>query len=390
MNVNITENNSTEIKIAVLGRIDSDTELKLEEFVFSIDAFDEKKTVILDFEQVEYISSAGLRLMLKIMKAKKELQIINVSHDVYDVFEMTGFTELCTVQKQYRQVDVTGCTTIGAGANGIIYRLDAERILKLYTRPNVLNSIIREKANAKYAFLLGIPTAISFDIVKVGDKFGSVFELLEASSIANLVIKDPESLDSYIKPYTKLIKDLHAIPYVERDNVNLPAFTDRIRKYIDLIKEHYSDELHEALVHFLDDIPECNTMLHGDCHPFNVMVTKEEMVFIDMDTLSVGHPVLELGSMYNAYIGFRALDHGSAKEFLGFEYETGVEFWNETLRLYYQTNDNAVLAMREKQAATVGLVRLLRRSIRRNEDPAFAEYCRNQLCTLVSELDTLI
>lgn len=337
MKASLVKTDSSEIQVAVSGRIDADAEIKLEKFIFGIKSFDEKKTVVLDFEQTEYISSAGLRFLLKIMKTGKDLRIVNAPSDVYDVFEMTGFTELCSIQKAYRQVDVSGCKVIGAGANGIIYRLDSERILKLYTKPNVLDSIIREKTHAKFAFLQGIPTAISFDIVKVGEKFGSIFELLEAKSVATLFIQQPETLDRYIEPYTNLLKVLHSTPYVERDGVQLTPYRTHFKKYVDLIKERCGDNLYTSLCNFLDGIPESNTMLHGDCHPFNVLVTKEEMVFIDMDTLTYGNPIFDLGTLYSSII---VLDKFVPEERRLYKCPDGLtnQFWEKTFYEYFKNS----------------------------------------------------
>ncbi len=335
MKASLIKIDSTDVQVAVSGRIDADAETSLKDFIFGINSFDEKKTVVLDFAQTEYISSAGLRLLLKIMKTGKELRVTNVSHDVYDIFEMTGFTELCSIQKAYRQIDITGCTVIGAGANGIVYRLDAEKILKLYTKPDVLDSIIKEKTHAKYAFLQGIPTAISYDIVKVGEKFGSIFELLEAKSVATLFIQQPETLDRYIGPYTNLLKILHSTPYVERDGIQLISYRTRFKKYIEHIGEHCGDGLYKSLCKFLDEIPESNTMLHGDCHPFNVMVTKEEMVFIDMDTLTYGNPIFDLGTLYSSII---VLDKFVPEERKLYKCSGNLtnQFWESTFHEYFK------------------------------------------------------
>jgi len=358
MNIKLIDTQKDDITIVVSGRIDTDTESDLEKFIFSIKSLDEKKVVILDFLKVEYISSAGLRLLLRIMKSGKKLQIVNVSHDVYDIFEMTGFTDLCSIQKVYRQVNVTGCKVIGAGANGIVFRLDSERILKLYTKPNVLDSIITEKANAKYAFLLGIPTAISFDIVKVGEQFGSVFELLEAQSVASLITQNPETLDKYIVPYTKLIKTLHSIDYVEKDSIKLIPFIERFNKYVSLIKENYGEELYQSLVRFVADIPECKTMLHGDCHPFNVMNTREGMVFIDMDTLTYGNPVFDLGSLYSTIIG---LDQFVLQERRLYKCSTEVTkaLWDKTFNEYYKDVSEEEKSHKHAMCKVIGCTQIL-------------------------------
>lgn len=72
--------------------------------------------VELDAGQLEYISSAGLRILLRLKKNYPELKITGVNAAVYDILEMTGFTEMMTVEKAYRVVSVEGCEEIGRGS----------------------------------------------------------------------------------------------------------------------------------------------------------------------------------------------------------------------------------------------------------------------------------
>ena len=55
-------------------------------------------------------------------------------------------------------------------------------------------------------------------------------------------------------------------------------------------------------------IPEDDHMLHGDYHTKNIVLSGGEVLVIDMDTLSVGHPIFDLVQMYNAYIGYSEKD----------------------------------------------------------------------------------
>ena len=80
-------------------------------------------------------ASAGLRVILRLRKQEPELAIVNVSPEVYEIFEMTGFTEMMPVSRAYRRVSVDGCEVIGQGANGKVYRLDPETIIKVYLNP---------------------------------------------------------------------------------------------------------------------------------------------------------------------------------------------------------------------------------------------------------------
>ena len=162
-----------------------------EEEIQKLEAQDHGK-VVLDAEKLEYISSAGLRVILRLRKQEPELAIVNASPEVYEIFEMTGFTEMMPVSRAYRRVSVDGCEVIGQGANGKVYRLDPETIIKVYLNPNSLPDIHRERELARKAFVLGIPTAIPYDVVKVGDGYGSVFELLNAKSFGSLIAEHPE------------------------------------------------------------------------------------------------------------------------------------------------------------------------------------------------------
>ena len=69
--------------------------------------------VIIDAEKLEYISSAGLRVLLRLRKETNQLTMINVSLEVYEVLDMTGFTEMIHVKKAYRHFYVEGCELIG-------------------------------------------------------------------------------------------------------------------------------------------------------------------------------------------------------------------------------------------------------------------------------------
>jgi len=87
------------IVFGLSGRLDTATSPKFQETL--IPAFDEAKEIVLDFANLAYISSAGLRVLLtgeKTAKAKKAaLSVANVSEEIMDVFKMTGFSDILTI-----------------------------------------------------------------------------------------------------------------------------------------------------------------------------------------------------------------------------------------------------------------------------------------------------
>lgn len=89
----------TSLEVAIIGRIDTTTSPELEKALSeSTEGIDE---LVLDFAQVEYISSAGLRVLLvaqKVMSKQGEMRLKNVSQDIMEIFEVTGFSGILTIE----------------------------------------------------------------------------------------------------------------------------------------------------------------------------------------------------------------------------------------------------------------------------------------------------
>ncbi len=91
--------NGNELLVAVEGRLDTTTAPQLEENVRS--SIDGISSLVFDFEKLEYISSAGLRVLLamqKIMNKQGSMTIRNVNETVMEVFEVTGFVDILTIE----------------------------------------------------------------------------------------------------------------------------------------------------------------------------------------------------------------------------------------------------------------------------------------------------
>ena len=110
--------------IALEGRIDASNAAVAENMIFNAKSENAGKNTVIDADALEYISSAGLRIMLRLRKEVPKLAMINVSPEVYGVFEMTGFTEMITIEKTYRKINLDDCEFIAKGANGAVYRYD--------------------------------------------------------------------------------------------------------------------------------------------------------------------------------------------------------------------------------------------------------------------------
>ena len=281
---------------------------------------------------------------------------------------MTGFTEMMPISKAYRRISVDGCEVIGQGANGKVYRIDPDTIVKVYYNPDALPDIHRERELARTAFVLGVPTAIPYDVVRVGEGYGSVFELLNAKSFSKLIAADPDGLEGYVRQFVDLMKLIH-------DTTVKPGVMPQMRTvaldWADFLRDYLPEEKWQKLHDLIAAVPEQLTMLHGDYHTKNVMLQNGEVILIDMDTLCTGHPVFELASVYNAFVGFSELDESVAMQFQGFSADTCRRIWELVLEMYFDEADEETRALHAKQAMLIGYTRLMRRRIRRGglEDP---------------------
>ncbi len=385
--MNYTENNGT-ITIFLEGHIDSNNVAEAEAEINDILKDYKNDSLTLDLLKLTYISSAGLRAILRLKKTYKNMELINVNSDVYEVFDMTGFTEMMDIQKAYRELSVDGCEQLGQGSNGIVYRLDPDTIIKVYRNPDSLPDIKNERELARKAFVLGIPTAIPYDVVKVGNTYGSVFELLNAKSFAKIVRGEPEKLNEVTEEYIRLLKQIHSTEVAKGE---MPEMKAVAVKWVKDLKDALPEDTYNKLFALIEAVPQKNTMLHGDYHFNNVMVQNGETLLIDMDTLCVGHPVFEFASIFLAYVGFSELDNTSVLKFMGIPYELSVKIWDLILKLYFDTEDAEKLAEYENKAKIIGYTRLLRRTIRREPDnKALIEHCKNNIIELVDKTNTLI
>ena len=91
--------NGAELNLAVEGRLDTTTAPQLEaELKQNISGVE---TLVLDFTNLEYLSSAGLRVLLaaqKVMNKQGEMIIRNVNETIAEIFEITGFSDILTIE----------------------------------------------------------------------------------------------------------------------------------------------------------------------------------------------------------------------------------------------------------------------------------------------------
>ena len=332
------ENN--EIRIFLPGRVDTTNASEIEKEISDILSANENMAPVFDASGLEYISSAGLRILMKVAKAAaKKIKICDVSKEVYDIFETTGFINILDVQKALRQVSVEGCELIGSGGYGKVYRLDSETIVKVYTAGFSLETIQQERDTAQKAFILGVPTAISYDVVKCGESFGLVFELLNAKTTAQIMNAQRERIPEIGKKCANLLKQLHEIT-VEDDTFpdRKKEFLEWVDKIIPVLEPSEAEEIRS----FIEKIPEAKNFLHGDFNSKNIMVNGDEFLLIDIGDAAFGHPVFDVAGLLLAYLYLpqSKMPEEERYRLMGFHLEDAPLLLNQLLATYFDLDEN--------------------------------------------------
>ena len=98
--MDIKMNSASEtLTLDIKGRIDTKSAPQLEEIIGS--SLDGVRLLVMDFEGVEYVSSAGLRVLLiaqKTMNRQGDMKVRNVNPDIMEIFEVTGFSDILTIE----------------------------------------------------------------------------------------------------------------------------------------------------------------------------------------------------------------------------------------------------------------------------------------------------
>lgn len=242
------------------GRIDSGNADSLLAQMEAAIARNPAGSLQLDAAGLSYISSAGLRALLSIAKRRNDkISIVNVNQEVMDILQTTGFTELFLVRKPLRQVSIEGLKEIGSGVSGQVYQLDAERIIKVFRlHPmNTLEYVEHERNVSEEIFLHGVPVAIPYDVVMVGERYGVIYELLNATPLSEYVSKHPEALDDIVAKEAILLKKVHSTHF---EHSILPSVKGRIVTGVRaLLADLFSAAEIDAYESAMREIPDTDT-----------------------------------------------------------------------------------------------------------------------------------
>ena len=347
------------LTIYLEGRISADNAPQVEDNMNALVDEMHPSQVHLDGSALTFLSSAGIRIVMRLLKRCGNVRIINVTPQVYDVLDMTGVAEVISVTRQPRDVSLEGLRQIGAGAFGRVYRLDDERVVKVYApEVNPLSKIERERAVARQAFIHGIPSAIPFETVRVGREHGIVYELVDAQTLGEAVSAEPTKLDEYATRMAELLLQLHSTHF-EPDQ--LPDARGIFHGWVDVAERSglYAPRTIELLHQFVDGFGTADTFVHGDFHPANIMVMPDdELLLIDMGDASMGSPNIDLAGTFHV-LRIATRRPGGAQRLTGMSQEALDRLWGVFVRRYFGVESADDVAALERRLKTLALPRTM-------------------------------
>ena len=339
--------------LSLNGRLDTNTTPQasqdIDQYLRGQESID---TLTVDASKLTYISSSGLRLLLSLAKRHRNFRLTEVQSNIYSILEITGFTKIMTVEKALRRISVDGCEMIGRGGIGAVYRLDDDTIIKVFREGTTMEDVKHETEMSKEAFLLGIPTAISYDVVHVGNRYGLVYELLQAETLSDCIKREPQHLDGFARKFAQLLRQLHAIEVIESDSL-IPNAINNERKTVSKLTRYFSDSDVELLLQIIDAIPQGNRLLHLDLQTKNIMIQGDDLMLIDLGEIGYGHPLLDLGHVYAPMAALI----GDYEKIVGMPKQLSVDVWNRTVRYYFEGETEETIAHRIAQIEAVACVR---------------------------------
>lgn len=300
--------------------------------------------VAFDAAGLEYISSAGLRVFLKLRKeTKSPVRMFNVSDEVFDILEVTGFVDILEVERAMRHISLTGCKKISSALNGEIFQLSEDEMIKVFGNTVPLSEIKKERATAKTALICGIPTLIPYDVVSCEQGHGIVFEKAEMTSLSYMISHDPTKMPHYAKELARLLKELHTTSIPEG---KLPDIKDRYRQWIEELGDD-RDVNADVFAKLIASIADADNYVHGDINLNSVMIKDGELLLLDMAGSAHGHRLFDLQSLFASLVVMEKSDEGYCRRTFGISSVECLKFWKIFFGEYMDNREQEIASTNE-------------------------------------------
>lgn len=205
-------------------------------------------------------------------------------------------TELNTENPaRYIEISVEGLQILGSGKNGDVYRIDKEKVVKIYRKNYGISKIHKEFLFASLCREAGIPAMIPYEIVQHGEAYGIIYEKLNGVSIKELLIGEPEKVETLAALHACFMRENHRITLTQDYGLSARGITTEWLEQIPI----FSITERNAIQTALETIPDRMCLLHMDPLPANLLLLSPgHFAWIDLEDGRIGHPVYSLQNLF--------------------------------------------------------------------------------------------
>ena len=247
---------------------------------------------IVDAEKLGYISSAGLRVLLDVKKNCREMKIVNVSLDIYDILSMTGFTKFIPVERRIRSIKLPAPgTQLSKDADGWVYRDSKELVVKIFHPRISLTEVQRKMKLLRTALSYGVPTPIGFEIVSCGESYGLIYEYTHGRTLAELWKENPADLQEEIRKLAELMRTLHDCVIEKGD---LPDTGELLLEELQQDHNGLSSAERKYMMKFAASRSAGRGFVYGNLRLSNVLVQEGRLILLDLSRCGRGDYMLDL------------------------------------------------------------------------------------------------
>jgi len=312
--------------------------------------------VVFDCSTLAWIDMEGISVLADLREAGKQFMLRNLNADCMVLFKVEGFDDHMEGADKLPKIDLSGCEKINEGADGIIYRLSDELVAKTFKNEPDYYDIVKRRIAQKNALIAGVPAPFSFGYAEYDGQIATLMELIHSRSLLQ-VIATEEDIDDYILRYARFVRQLHEIRDEEKlGNFDRNLLGEEILGKADrcdpFLKEKYRG-MARKIVEAIDE-PEC--LVHGDIHPNNIMVSGDEMLFIDFDSFSTGKGIYDLGTLYRTLLYNGSKDGSDINTFLKIPMNKCRKIWGMFFEEYYKEEQDETVWEKASEAKLIATV----------------------------------
>ncbi len=240
------------------GRIDSTNAQDFSNFILSARNEKPEALIVLDCADLQYISSAGLRALLSLQKkSNAPLTLRNVSPEITEILDVTGFSQILNVEASAKDDSAQGIRDIsgenaalmGESGGVSIYRMDNDMILQLSPAGTRLDGIQTELEHSKAALICGVPTLISYDAVQYKGRYGIRYEMPNARAVSSLLNFQQWNLSRHASEMGKTLRHIHTC---RPERGVLPKTAELFTGYVQRMAQYFDESEVSRLVSLIN------------------------------------------------------------------------------------------------------------------------------------------